>query len=88
MKYRCIRKCYFQSRLFEEGSILTWTGEGKPPRHFVPLEDVVPEPKEEPEPDIKTLWAECDELKIPYDRRWGVKKLENEMLLAKRNREM
>jgi hypothetical protein len=97
MKYRCIKKCYFQERLFEEGDILNWREEGDPPHHFEVGEAVAPpivqaEPGEASDTDtgkpndLEALRKECDSLKIPYDRRWNRTKLEHTLTLAKRDK--
>lgn len=91
-KYVCIRKCYFQTRLWEEGDILHWTEEIPPVRHFQLTEGepvvikVEVKPETNDEDDIEKVRAELDEAKVPYDRRWGITKLRHELIIAKKNR--
>lgn len=35
MKYKCITKCFYNSRLYTVGEVLTVSKDERPPRHFV-----------------------------------------------------
>lgn len=98
MKYLCIRKCFFQIRLWEEGDILNWNEKTKPPRHFQPMEEkpvVVEVEIEESQiktdediakTEIESLRTELDAIGKPYDRRWAVARLEEALIIGKKER--
>ena len=92
MRYVCTRKCYFQDRLFEEGTQIDFKEDVKVPTHFQQVDEqavvkqaeVKKEEEVEEEKSVERLRAELYKLGKAYDRRWGRTKLEMEITQAKK----
>lgn len=87
-KYVCVRKCFYNNRLFEEGEI--FVTKDKVPRHFNLVEADKEEAKSETadetpsaEDGLEKLRMELEGYKKPFDRRWGITRLQHEIQLAK-----
>lgn len=94
-KYVCIRKCFFQVRLYEEGDVLNWDGDKNPPHHFkkingdIAITEVkkVEEVSEDGDEDvIEKLRAEHEAIGSSFDRRWGKTKLEHALIIFKKDK--
>jgi hypothetical protein len=91
-KFVCVETCFTKNQLFEAGE--TVMAEEAPNKHFklydsdakVKEVEREVEVKETEEAEIESLRAKFDELKSPYDRRWGKQRLENELIMARKNR--
>lgn len=89
-------KCQYGKCLYQKGEKLRQvvgeiTDINPPPDYFERIESGVPvvAKHEEPEPDkdpdeLTPLKAKLDEMKIPYDKRWGVAKLKQTLIEAQR----
>lgn len=85
MRFVCIRTCILNNQLCKKGIIVE--APEKPNKHFEPLKKAKAEEsvkEDEQANKLKELRAELDALKKPYDKRWGIKKLEHELLKAKK----
>jgi hypothetical protein len=92
-KYICVTKCFHKDKLWEEGEQMTVpeSSDYKPPHHFKLIEGDNPKIKEpeipvDDEQDIENIRSDFDKLGAAYDRRWCKQRLENELILARKNR--
>lgn len=85
-KYVCVRKCFYDNRLFEEGEIVRFSIE--PPNHFQLIEETKEAEPElsQKELEIEALRKEMTELKIPFDMRWNKVNLEHALIIGKKER--
>ena len=88
MQYVTQRTCYFNGHVFKQGEILDFTGKGKPPHHFTPVQ---PENIEEKQAEVakemsekEAICAEMDEMGKAYDKRWSLKKMKEALIIAKK----
>lgn len=83
-------KCQFRGRIYEKGETCEYGGEVTavyPPREYFAFPDEEAPKKKEDEPDPEQDKDNKDKLRdaldkagIPYDQRWGVTKLRNELI--------
>lgn len=82
--YICVRKCFYDNVLYQEGQTATFGHNEKIPRHFKLAQK---QPEQVIETDVEKLEKQkIDELrkilesnKRTYDRRWGSEKLQIEV---------
>lgn len=85
MKFTCVRKSYANGHLYTPGD--EYVGEKPPSKHFKPareVEEKQKKAKEENEKKIEELQMKLDKFKKPYDKRWGVERLEQEVIKAEK----
>lgn len=87
MRFVCKRKCQHNGVIWQVGQILE--SEVIPPIHFVSLDAEIADKtvkKEETISEIEAVKAELTGLGVVFDKRWGLTKLKNELLNAKKTR--
>ena len=90
-EFVCVTKCFYNNILYAEGSPYVANDDEKVPHHFEERGKVEAEKEakvEEVNDGIVTLQKQLDTLGKPYDRRWGVSRLEAELTLAKTKRDI
>ena len=89
----CVKKCFWVS-LREQDQIISVNDESDIPpsvRPFFDFKDKVEEEKASEE-DVKVkriaeIKAELEAMKVSYDSRWGIAKLEHALTMAKRDKQ-
>ncbi|MFZ2937658.1 MAG: hypothetical protein WA066_03015 [Candidatus Omnitrophota bacterium] len=85
-EFVCVTKCFYNNVLYAEGSPYIATDDEKVPHHFEERGKVEAKKEakvEEVNDGIVTLQKQLDALGKPYDRRWGIPRLEGALHEAK-----
>ena len=90
-EFICVKKCFWNT-LIEEGEVIKLDDKAIIPASIRPFFDVkekieiIKIKAEEDEVDrLEKVRAELDVMNKPYDRRWGIAKLESILQIAKRD---